>query len=136
MDGFVDQVTGIEVKGYTAVCQEILERFPNPQEIETEHDKKEFVKLFGELLKLDNVLRNYDEFQEIDKPISEGYLQDLRSTYVEIRDEFWILRTMKGKDLDIDLSDVEFEIELLKTDEINLGLHSCIDCWKIEEFWV
>lgn len=40
MDGFVDQVTGIEVKGYTAVCQEILEGFPNPQEIETEHDKK------------------------------------------------------------------------------------------------
>lgn len=121
MDGFVDQVTGIEVKGYTAVCQEILERFPNPQEIETEHDKKEFVKLFGELLKLDNVLRNYDEFQEIDKPISEGYLQDLRSTYVEIRDEFLNLKNYeKTKELDVDLSDVEFEIELLKTDEINL----------------
>ena len=121
MDGFVDQVTGIEVKGYTAVCQEILERFPNPQEIETEHDKKEFVKLFGELLKLDNVLRNYDEFQEIDKPISEGYLQDLKSAYVEIRDEFLNLKNYeKSKDLELDLSDVEFEIELLKTDEINL----------------
>ena len=121
MDGFVDQVTGIEVKGYTAVCQEIMERFPNPQEIETEHDKKEFVKLFGELLKLDNVLRNYDEFQEIDKLISEGYLQDLRSTYVEIRDEFLNLKNYeKSKDLDVDLSDVAFEIELLKTDEINL----------------
>mgnify|MGYP000960206784 CR=1 FL=1 len=121
MDGFVDQVTGIEVKGYTAVCQEILERFPNPQEIETEHEKKEFVKLFGELLKLDNVLRNYDEFQEIDKPISEGYLQDLRSAYVEIRDEFLNLKNYeKTKDLEVDLSDVEFEIELLKTDEINL----------------
>ncbi|ETJ27074.1 Type I restriction-modification system, helicase subunit, partial [human gut metagenome] len=78
----------IEVKGYTEVCREILERFPNPQEIKTENDKKEFVKLFGELLKLDNVLRNYDEFQELDKPISEGYLQDLKSAYVEIRDEF------------------------------------------------
>ncbi len=121
MDGFVDQVTGIEVKGYTAVCQEILEKFPNPQEIEKEHDKKEFVKLFGELLKLDNVLRNYDEFQEIDKPISEGYLQDLKSAYVEIRDEFLNLKNYeKSKDLEVDLSDVEFEIELLKTDEINL----------------
>ncbi len=121
MDGFVDQVMGIEVKGYIAVCQEILEKFPNPQEIETEHEKKEFVKLFGELLKLDNVLRNYDEFQEIDKPISEGYLQDLRSAYVEIRDEFLNLKNYeKTKDLEVDLSDVEFEIELLKTDEINL----------------
>ena len=63
--------------------------------------KKEFVKLFGELLKLDNVLRNYDEFQEIDKPISEGYLQDLRSTYVEIRDEFLNLKNYeKSKDLE------------------------------------
>ncbi|EGV10598.1 type I restriction and modification enzyme - subunit R C-terminal domain protein [Streptococcus constellatus subsp. pharyngis SK1060 = CCUG 46377] len=121
MDGFVDQVTGIEVKGYTEVCREILERFPNPQEIKTENDKKEFVKLFGELLKLDNVLRNYDEFQELDKPISEGYLQDLKSAYVEIRDEFLNLKNYeKSKDLEVDLSDVEFEIELLKTDEINL----------------
>ena len=121
MDGFVDQITGIKVKGYTEVCQEILERFPNPQEIETEHDKKEFVKLFGEFLKLDNVLRNYDEFQEIDKPISEGYLQDLRSSYVEIRDEFLNLKNYeRTKDLGVDLSDIEFEIELLKTDEINL----------------
>ena len=121
MDGFVDQVTSIKVKGYTEVCQEILERFPNPQEIETEHDKKEFVKLFGEFLKLDNVLRNYDEFQEIDKPISEGYLQDLRSSYVEIRDEFLNLKNYeRTKDLGVDLSDIEFEIELLKTDEINL----------------
>ena len=121
MDGFVDQVTGIKVKGYTEVCQEILERFPNPQEIETEHDKKEFVRLFGEFLKLDNVLRNYDEFQEIEKPISEGYLQDLRSSYVEIRDEFLNLKNYeRTKDLGVDLSDIEFEIELLKTDEINL----------------
>ena len=121
MDGFVDEVTGVKVKGYTEVCQEILEKFSNPQEIETEHDKKEFVKLFGELLKLDNVLRNYDEFQEIEKPISEGFLQDLRSTYVEIRDEFLNLKNYeKTSDTDIDLSDVEFEIELLKTDEINL----------------
>ena len=121
MDGFVDQVTGIKVKGYTEVCQEILEKFPNPQEIETEHDKKEFVKLFGEFLKLDNVLRNYDEFQEIEKPISEGYLQDLRSSYVEIRDEFLNLKNYeRTKDLGVDLSDIEFEIELLKTDEINL----------------
>ena len=121
MDGFIDQTTGNKTKGYTEVCQEILERFPNPQEIETEYDKKEFVKLFGEFLKLDNVLRNYDEFQEIEKPISEGYLQDLRSSYVEIRDEFLNLKNYeRTKYLGVDLSDIEFEIELLKTDEINL----------------
>ena len=71
MEGFTDELTGVSVKGYLSVCKEILEKFPNPQEIYTEKDKKEFVNLFGELLKLDNVLRNYDEFQEIEKPISE-----------------------------------------------------------------
>ena len=40
---------------------------------------------------------------------------------MEIRDEFLNLKNYeKTKDLDVDLSDVEFEIELLKTDEINL----------------
>ena len=72
MDGFVDQVTGIEVEGYTAVCQEILERFPNPQEIETEHEKKEFVKLFGELLKLDNVLRSMTNSKKSTNPFQKG----------------------------------------------------------------
>jgi len=49
------------------------------------------------------------------------HLFEKRSTYVEIRDEFLNLKNYeKTKDLDVDLSDVEFEIELLKTDEINL----------------
>lgn len=49
------------------------------------------------------------------------HLLEKRSVYVEIRDEFLNLKNYeKTKDLDVDLSDVEFEIELLKTDEINL----------------
>lgn len=50
MEGFTDELTGVSVKGYVSVCKEILEKFPNPQEIYTEKDKKEFVNLFGELL--------------------------------------------------------------------------------------
>ena len=50
------------------------------------------------------------------------HLLEKRSTYVEIRDEFLNLKNYeKSKNLDVDLSDVEFEIELLKTDEINLN---------------
>ena len=49
------------------------------------------------------------------------HLLEKRSTYVEIRDKFLNLKNYeKSKTLDVDLSDVEFEIELLKTDEINL----------------
>ena len=50
------------------------------------------------------------------------HLFEKRSTYVEIRDEFLNLKNYeRTKNLGVELSDVEFEIELLKTDEINLN---------------
>ncbi len=36
--------------------------FPNPEDIEKRRDKKAFAKLFGEYLRVENVLQNYDEF--------------------------------------------------------------------------
>ena len=57
----------------------------------------------------------------IHKVWENNYLIYLRSSYVEIRDELLNLKNYeRTKDLGVDLSDVEFEIELLKTDEINL----------------
>ena len=38
------------------------ERFLDPDVIQTEKDKKDFVKLFGEYLRVENILQNYDEF--------------------------------------------------------------------------
>ncbi|MCB5012754.1 type I restriction endonuclease subunit R, partial [Streptococcus mutans] len=121
MTGFTDKETGITVKGYQEVCQEILEKFPDPTEITLESEKREFVKLFGEVLKLENVLRNYDEFTPEERLITPGQMQDMRSVYVDIREEaYGNGRTGKNEETGIDLSDIEFEIELLKTDEINL----------------
>lgn len=121
MSGFTDKETGITVKGYQEVCQEILEKFPDPTEITLESEKREFVKLFGEVLKLENVLRNYDEFTPEEHLITPGQMQDMRSVYVDIREEaYGNGRTGKNEETGIDLSDIEFEIELLKTDEINL----------------
>ena len=62
MEGFTDVATGEARRGYLDVVQELQERFPNPDEIVTEKDKKEFAKLFGEYLRVENVLQNYDEF--------------------------------------------------------------------------
>lgn len=42
--------------------EELKESFPDPSVIETEEDKKAFVKLFGEYLRVENILQNYDEF--------------------------------------------------------------------------
>ena len=141
-------------RGYLEVVQELQNRFPNPTEIETEQDKKEFVKLFGEYLRIENILQNYDEFSALqalqavdlndpiamekfkqvhyvnDEQIAEMLKvptlpvraeQDYRSTYNDIRD--WLRQRKEGNDKDnspINWDDVVFEVDLLKSQEINL----------------
>jgi type I restriction enzyme R subunit len=154
MEGFTDVITGEARRGYMEVVNELQQRFPNPEEIVKESDKKAFVKLFGEYLRVENVLQNYDEFaslkalQRIDKndpaaleafkakyyvdeaglktlmavPLpAERTIQDYRSTYNDIRD--WLRREKAGADKaksTIDWNDVVFEVDLLKSQEINL----------------
>ena len=154
MEGFTDIATGEARRGYVDVVKELKERFPDPDEIVTEKDKKEFSKLFGEYLKVENVLQNYDEFaglkalqdvdledpeaveefkalhyvtdedlelmKEIEIP-AERTIQDYRSNYNDIRD--WLRRQKTGdekKTSTIDWDDVVFEVDLLKSQEINL----------------
>jgi len=154
LEGFADIATGKARRGYVEIVNELNEKFPNPDEIETEKQKKEFSKLFGEYLRVENILQNYDEFthlkalQEIDKNdteaieefmevnfltdadienmqgievLKERTVQDYRSTYNDIRD--WFRREKQGKEAEessIDWDDVVFEIDLLKSQEINL----------------
>lgn len=154
MEGFTDVVTGEARRGYMEVVTELQRRFPNPERIEKESDKKAFAKLFGEYLRVENVLQNYDEFaslkalqsvdmtdseaveafkalhyvtdedlqamQEIEIP-AERQIQDYRSTYNDIRD--WLRREKAGAEKaesTIDWDDVVFEVDLLKSQEINL----------------
>jgi type I restriction enzyme, R subunit len=154
MKGFTDLVTGEARRGFIEVVNELEQHFPNPEEIAKESDKKAFVKLFGEYLRVENILQNYDEFaslkalqglnssdpqaleafkskhglndeglealQAIAMP-SERQIQDYRSTYNDIRD--WIRREKQASDKEastIDWGDVVFEVDLLKSQEINL----------------
>ena len=154
MEGFTDMTTGEARRGYIEVVKELREKFPNPEEVVTEKDKKAFVQLFGEYLRLENVLQNYDEFtslkalQNIDLSDagaledfkaahhlsdddlaelkasgmpSERTIQNYRSTYNDIRD--WLRREKAAGDTvasTIDWDDVVFEVDLLKSQEINL----------------
>ena len=65
LEGFTDIITGDARRGYNDVVKELNEKFPNPDEIITEKDKKEFAKLFGEYLRVENILQNYDEFSNL-----------------------------------------------------------------------
>jgi len=123
INGFTDEETGKSMKGYVDLCNEIVKKFPNPVEIEIDSEKKEFAELFGELLKSENILRNFDEFENFEKIISDRQMQDMKSVYVDICED--IRNTGKNDENrngeeEIDFSDIEFQIDLLKTDEINL----------------
>lgn len=153
MEGFKDIVTGEARRGYIELINELQNNYPNPQNIETESDKKAFAKLFGEYLKVENILQNFDEFtslkamqtvdlndekvlnefkekyhlndEEIESmkeitPLSDRAVQDYKSTYNDICE--WRRQKQNNKDSesDIDWNDVVFEIDLLKSQEINL----------------
>lgn len=112
--GFKDEETGKSVKGYIDLCNEIVKKFPKPVEIEKNQDKKEFAELFGELLKTENILKNFDEFENFEKIISDRQMQDMKSVYVDICEEI----RNAGKDdqnnsneQGIDFSDIEFQID-------------------------
>lgn len=154
MEGFTDVVTGEARRGFVDVVAELEQRFPDPSAIEKESDKKAFAKLFGEYLRVENVLQNYDEFASLkalqsvdmsDPEVVEAFkaqhylsdndlstlqairipaerkIQDYRSTYNDIRD--WLRREKSAAEKEkstIDWDDVVFEVDLLKSQEINL----------------
>ena len=154
MEGFTDAATGEAKRGFMAVVSELEQRFPDPASIESEKEKKDFVKLFGEYLRAENILQNYDEFatlkalQQIDlsDPVAvekfkaehyvddekfaelqmirlpaERKIQDYRSAYNDIRD--WQRREKEAEKKEkstTDWDDVVFEVDLLKSQEINL----------------
>jgi type I restriction enzyme R subunit len=154
MEGFTDLATGEARRGFVDVVKELEQRFSDPATIEKEAEKKAFAKLFGEYLRVENVLQNYDEFaslkalqsidmndpaaveafkvkhylddgalatlQEIHVP-SERKIQDYRSTYNDVRD--WLRREKSSTEKEkstVDWDDVVFEVDLLKSQEINL----------------
>nr|WP_330403906.1 hypothetical protein [Peptostreptococcus russellii] len=91
MEGFDDLLTGDTHRGYLDIVGELNKKFPSTEDIVTEKDKKEFTKLFGEYLRVENILQNYDEFsilkslQDIDIEDTEE-IEDIKNHYA-ITDE-------------------------------------------------
>ncbi|RXE72078.1 type I restriction endonuclease subunit R [Xylanibacter muris] len=154
LHGFKDIATGEVCRGYIEVVGDLINKFPNTDVIETEENKRDFSKLFGEYLRIENILHNYDEFthlkalkdidlnnhHEIEKfkslyfltdddvknmlgidVLSERKVQDYKSVYNDIRD--WRRRQNNGSVAErskVNWDDIVFEIDLLKSQEINL----------------
>lgn len=78
MEGFTDIGTGEARRGYIEVVRELNSRFPDVDSIVTERDKKDFAKLFGEYLRVENILQNYDEFTRL-KALQSLDMEDSKS---------------------------------------------------------
>ena len=110
------EADGKPVRGYTDVVAELSAKFPVGQEIVGEQDKKDFIALYGAILKLRNIISTFDEFAG-NEILSERDVQDYHSMYINFYDEF---RTVSEGDKENINDDIIFEMELIKQVEINI----------------
>ncbi len=101
---------------YEEKVQKLLAKFPLGERIVGEQAKKDFIALFGAILRLQNILTSFDEF-EGNEVMTERQGQDYRSVYLDIYADF---RSAKDTDKEQILDDIVFEIELIKQVEINV----------------
>ncbi len=105
-----------DVRGYHELVEQLFEQYPVGLRIDGEEMQKEFIRLYGAILKLMNVLRSFDDFAGKEL-LSDRDVQDYHSMYIELYNDF---RTQNGGDRENVLDDIEFEMELIKQVEINI----------------
>jgi len=115
-NGFIDAETGKRHVGYKPLVEEMQRTWPLGKPIESETEQKDFARTFGQVLKLQNILSVFDEYQgkEI---LSEGEQQDYQGLYLDIRDK--LIDEQKKQEEDI-VDDLVFEMELVKQVDINV----------------
>lgn len=113
-----ESVDGKPMPGYVDMIEDLNNQFPltEPQ-IVGEQNQRDFIALFGSILRMRNLLVAFDEFKEKEL-LTERDLQDYLGRYQDLRDE-WKRKRENGECTDI-IDDIVFEIELIKQVEINI----------------
>ena len=113
-----ESIDGKPIPGYVDMIEELSDKFPltEPQII-GEQNQKDFIALFGAILRMRNLLLSFDEFAG-KEGITERDLQDYLGRYQDLRDE-WKRKRKNGESVDI-IDDIVFEVELIKQIEINI----------------
>lgn len=113
-----ESVDGKPMPGYVDMIEDLMDKFPlSEPQIVGEQNQKDFISLFGAILRMRNLLVSFDEF-EGKEIITERDLQDYLGRYQDLRDE-WREKVKDKEGTDI-IDDVVFEIELIKQIEINI----------------
>ena len=114
-NGYEDD-KGREKEGYSQLIEELQNKFPIDEQIIGEQNKKEFIILFGNILKIKNILSAFDKFAG-NEILSEREYQDYQSIYIDLYEE---IKKTRNTDKESINDDIIFEIELIKQVEINI----------------
>ncbi|NQT69101.1 MAG: type I restriction endonuclease subunit R, partial [Desulfobacteraceae bacterium] len=110
------QNEGKEVRGYKSMIEELLEKYPAAEQIISEQAQKDFIRLYGAILRMRNILTAFDEFAG-NGILTERDLQDYHSKYIDLYNQ---LRKPGEADKENINDDLVFEMELIKQIEINI----------------
>ena len=115
MKGYEDE-HGKHIEGYSELLTRLVNEFPIGSQIIGEDNEKNFIKLFGSILKLRNILRCFDDFEN-DSSVLAIDLQDYQSIYIDLYQDY-----AKKSDIEKERinDDIVFEIELIKQVEVNI----------------
>jgi type I restriction enzyme R subunit len=105
-----------EIRGYKSLVDELLEKFPIGERIISEQEQKEFIKLYGAILRVRNILTTFDEFAG-NEILTDRDVQDYHSMYIDLYNDF--RKTIEDDKENIN-EDLVFEMELIKQIEINI----------------
>ncbi len=112
--GYTDE-NGRKQKGYEERIAELLQKYPLGEQIIGEQNKKDFIVLFGNILRLRNILSSFDQFVGNEILLPRDF-QDYTGTYNDLYEEF----RPKDSDKDSIKDDIVFEMELVKQVEVNI----------------
>ena len=104
------------VPGYTDLIDELTEKFPLGQPIMGEENQKDFIRLYGKILRLKNILSTFDRFSG-NELLSDRRFQDYQSVYLDLYQEYCPKNDGDKENIN---DDIEFEMELIRQVEINI----------------
>lgn len=107
---------GEHKRGYRDLIAELSEKYPVGERIESEQNQKDFIKLFGKVLRMRNILVSFDDFGH-DDILSPRDLQDYQSKYLDLYAQY---RPGGETDKEVINDDLVFEIELVRQAEVNV----------------
>jgi type I restriction enzyme R subunit len=109
------------VKKFNGAFIELLKITPtvnSVNDLQTENDELEFIKAFRELMRIKNILTAFADFKWADLAMNEQLFEDFKSKYLDLYDK---VKSDRQKEKVSILEDVDFELELIHRDEINVA---------------